>query len=79
MLQICKTMSDDTGRVPLHVDVICLHIRRKLQCQLILERRCKNSRCVHVSPADMLQVSLLHAAKGDSSRCNYDGKVLRKS
>ena len=37
-LQICKTTSDDAGRMPFHVGVIRLpvSVSRKLQCQLIL-------------------------------------------
>ena len=31
---ICKTMLDDAGRIPLHVGVICLPVRGKLQRQL---------------------------------------------
>ena len=31
MLQICKTMLDDAGRIPLHLGVICLPVHRKLQ------------------------------------------------
>ena len=38
-----KTMSDDAGRIPLHVGVICFHMCGKLQCQLILEHHCEKS------------------------------------
>ena len=72
-------MSDDAGRIPLHVGVICLPVRGKLQCQLILEHRRENSHYVHVSPADASRVSSLHAAMGDSSCCDCDHSMLWKS
>ena len=72
MLRICKTVSDDTGRIPLCVVVICLCVHGKLQSQLILEHCCENSRYMYVGPTDVSEVGSLHAAKGDSSRCDYD-------
>ena len=72
-------MSDDTGRIPLHVGGICLRVHGKLQSHLILEHCYENSCYVHIGPADALWVGLLRAAKGDSSQCDYDRDVLRKS
>ena len=60
-------MSDDAGRIPLRVGVICLSVCRKLQSQLILEYSYKNSYYVHVGPTDASRVGSLHAATGDSS------------
>ena len=59
--------------------VISLPVRGKLQCQLILEHCCENSHYVHVCPTDASRVGSLHAAKGDSSCCNYDRNVLQES
>ena len=50
MLRICKTVSDDTGRILLCVVVICLCVHGKLQSQLILEHCCENSRYMYVGP-----------------------------
>ena len=47
-------MSDDTGRIPLHVGGICLRVHGKLQSHLILEHCCENSCYVHIGPADAL-------------------------
>ena len=64
-------MSDDAGRISLHVGVIRLHVRGKLQCQLILETIARSS-YMHVSPTDASQVGSQHVAKGDGSHCDYD-------
>ena len=72
-------MSDDAEKIPLHVGVICLPVCEKLQYQFILEHHCKKSHYMHISPNDASWVSSLHTAMGDSSHCDYDCNVLRKS
>ena len=79
MLQICKTVSDDTRRILRPVGVICLPAHGKLQCQLILDHHRENSRYMHIDPTDESWVSSQHTAKGDSSCGNYDHNVLQKS
>ena len=64
------------NEIHLYARVICLPVRGKLQCQLILEHRRENSRYVPVGPTDASLVGSLHA-KGDSS-CVYDHNVLKK-
>ena len=56
-------MSDVAGSISIHVGVICLCVPGKLQSQLISEF----SHYMHIGPSDMSRVSLLHAAKRDSS------------
>ena len=71
-------MSDDAGRIPLYVGVICLYVHRKLRCQLILEHCRQNSCYMHICPADVSQVGLLHTAKGDGSHCDLTRMCCEK-